>query len=124
MPGKLDGLANTASALVTDFGKTATLTRVTKTSSAATGKSTVSTATETVIVTPPVPPSALGAALSRLGGTSAEVGQFTCAVAANDVAEPAIGDRLTIDGRTYQIIAVTPVYAGEVAALYEMELRA
>ncbi len=117
MPGALDGLGQTASDLVTKFGKSAVLTRITLTQNQLTGTSTKATTTEPVIITPPAPFTA-----SRREGSTIQKGDSITSVAALDVAEPAIGDRLAIGSQVFQIVDVGTVWSGENAALYELGL--
>lgn len=119
MPGRLDSLRNVASSLVTDFGKEATLTRVTKTQNQATGRATESTTTESVVITPPEPYEQ-----KRFPGITAQDVESVASVAGLDVAEPSIGDRLTFDATVHQIVDVNRVYSGRLVALYELGLRA
>lgn len=127
MPGRLDGLGAVAQRLVNDFGKSATLTRVTQTKNRATGKSTTTTTTEAVVVTPPTSFSAGRQGETqgqhRIPGAAVEEGDLICDFAALDVAKPDIGDRLLIDGDDFQIIAIGVTYSGENAALFPVQLR-
>lgn len=119
MPGQLDPvLRPVASQLVTAFGKAATLTRVTLTQDQATGTSSETSTTESVIVTPPEPYNR-----HKFPGITAENVESVASVAGQDVAEPAINDRLTFDGTIHQIIDVNRIYSGQLVALYELGLR-
>lgn len=120
MPGALDGLATaTAPALINRLGKTATLTRVTKTQNQATGIATETTTTESVIITPPEPFEE-----RRWPSLTVQDVQSVASVAAQEVAEPNIGDRLTIDGLVMQVVDKAALYSGNLVALWIMGLRA
>lgn len=118
MPGQLDTLRQVASDLVGTFGKTATLTRVTKTQNQATGTSSETTIVEAVVITPPEPFNA-----QRFPRITAQGVESVASVAGQDADEPFIGDRLTVDNEVLQIIDVARVYSGNLVALYEMGLR-
>ena len=62
--------------------------------------------------------------LARTTGTTVQEGDLVASVAANDVAIPDVGDRMTIDAIVYQIVGVGVTYSGEIAALYNVHLRA
>jgi len=123
MPGRLDTLGTVAQKLVNDFGKTVTLTRVTRTNNRATGKTTTTETTETVVVTPPVPFAGETQGQRRIPGAVVKEGDIIADFAALDQDKPSIGDRLTIDGEDFQIIAIGTTYSGENAALYPVQLR-
>lgn len=128
MPGRLDNLGEVAQRLVNDFGKTASLTRITKTANKTTGKSAIVRATpQTVVITPPETFQAgrqgETQGQSRIPGAVVKEGDLITDFAALDQAKPSIGDELTFDGETFQIIAIGTIYSGENAALYPVQLR-
>lgn len=128
MPGRLDSLGTVAQRLVNSFGKTAQLTRITRVPNRATGKTaTTAAAPETVVITPPEPFSAgrqgETQGQARIPGAVVKEGDLIADFAALDQAKPSIGDQLTFDGETFQIIAIGVVYSGENAALYPVQLR-
>lgn len=119
MPGQLDSvLRPVASSLVGAFGKLATLTRVTRTQDQATGQSSETSTTEPVTITPPEPYT-----IRRFPGITAKDVESVASVAAQDVAEPSIGDRLTFDTTVHQIVDVNRLYSGNLVALFELGLR-
>lgn len=128
MPGRLDSLGAVAKRLVDDFGKTATLTRFTRVNDRATGKTTATaSAPETVIVTPPTPFATGNQGQTqgqrRIPGAVIQEGDLIAEFGALSQAKPSIGDRLTLDGEDFQIVAIGTTYSGENAALYPVQLR-
>ncbi len=118
MPGQLDSLQGVATNLITGFGKAATLTTVSKTFSATTGKVTESTSATTVYATPPMPFTKY-----RVDGESIRTTDLSTMVKGKDLS-PKQGDRLTFAGIDYLIVEVLPQYCGTVVAFYELQLRA
>lgn len=105
--------------LIAKYGKTVTFTKTTAgTFDPVTGTTAGSTSTDTVVKV--VPPAAVDVA--EVNGTSIQTGDMKVSVAAVDYT-PDINQTVTIDGATYDIISVSPVYSGELVALYDCQVR-
>ena len=106
--------------LIDRFGATATLETVTKTDDLQTGKVTEMVTAASVKITPPEP-----FTIGLIDGTLVEAGDMTTLIAALDLgAAPAANrDRLAFDSLTWQIVAVAPIYSGDAASAYRIQLR-
>jgi len=110
---------NTANKMIAKFGKSITLTRVTEGSyDPTTGEmaaSTNSTATLSALIQDYKPFEYVSGAI--------ESGDRQVTIAALDATIPNIGDTITIDALVYSVISVKTVWSGELAALYELQVR-
>jgi hypothetical protein len=117
MPGKLDSLQGVATTLIKDFGAAATLRTVTRSFSAATGKTTETTADVSCYATPPEPYQK-----GRVDGDVVRTTDLSTLVKGKGLS-PQTGDRFVYGGVEYQIVNVRPQSAGTVIAFYELQLR-
>jgi len=109
-----------AARLIDKFGADASLETVTKTDDLATGKVTESVSAAVVKITPPEP-----FTVGLIDGTLVEAGDLTTLVAAQGLsATPAANrDRLIFASETWQIVAVDPIFSGDAATAYRLQLR-
>ena len=118
---RLDALfPGLAARLIDQFGATASLETVTKSDDLATGKVTESVSARSVKITPPEP-----FTVGLIDGTLVEAGDMTTLVAAQALtAAPAANrDRLVFASERWQVVAVAPIYSGDAAAAYRLQLR-
>lgn len=111
----------TASAtILTDLGLSATYNSISKTGDPTTGDvSEIVGSGVTTKVTPPAPFLEEG-----MGETSTvRLNDLRTYLQKTDVASPSVGDRLTINSVNYTIISISPIYAGDVVVLFELQLR-
>ena len=120
MPGQLDTLRQTAKDLVTRFGKNATLRRYTSTYDVATGRNVNTSADTAVIITPPEPVND-----RWINNGTAKFGDAMCSLAAQglSIRPDPTRDKVVFDGEEWTVIAASPVYSGELIALYNLQLR-
>ena len=105
--------------LIAKYGKNVTFTKTTAgTFDPVTGTTIGSTSTDTVVKI--APPAAVDVA--EVNGTSIQTGDLKVSVAALDYT-PDINQTVTIDGATYDVVSVSPVYSGELVALYDCQVR-
>ena len=109
-----------AARLIERFGATASLETVTKTDDLVTGKVTETVAAAVIKITPPEP-----FTIGLIDGTLVEAGDMTTLVAAQELSKaPAANrDRLVFASETWQIVAVDPIYSGDAATAYRLQLR-
>ena len=109
-----------AARLIDKFGATASLESVTKTEDLASGKVAESVSAAPVKITPPEPFS-----VGFIDGTLVEAGDLTTLVAAQGLsaAPTANRDRLVFASQAWQIVAVDPIYGGDVVTAYRLQLR-
>ena len=120
MPGQLDSsLRQAAERLIDAFGGTISYLRTTETFSADTGKITQSETAFTTVASPPEP-----FRQNRVDGTTIQVGDMKMLLKALNLPfTPTIGDKLIHAGVRWQVVAVMPIYSGELPAVYEVQLR-
>lgn len=108
-------------AIIERYGKSVTFTvEAVQSYNPATGETTAATpVTHTRKVTPPT------AYEQRfVDGETIRAGDMKVFVAAQGLAfVPALDQRVTIDSVAWRIMAVGPIYTGELVALYELQLR-
>jgi hypothetical protein len=119
----LDFLRNTANALLATFGKPVTLRRTIKGAyNPLTGVESSPTVTSYPVNT--VPPQ--GVRFSQVNGTLVQSGDMVLMLSAEQL--PLIPspetDEMVVDGQYWTVVAVNPVYAQTVVALYEVLIRA
>lgn len=109
-----------AARLIDQFGATASLETVTKIEDLASGKVTETVVAAVVKITPPEP-----FTMGLIDGTLVEAGDMTTLVAAQGLsASPAASrDRLVFANEVWQIVAVDPIYSGDAATAYRLQLR-
>lgn len=109
-----------AARLIDRFGATAMLEIVTKSDDLASGKVTESVVSADLKITPPEP-----FTIGLIDGTLVEVGDMTTLVAAQDLTATPVAnrDRLVFAGESWQIVAIGPVYSGDKATAYRLQLR-
>jgi len=109
-----------AARLIDQFGATASLETVTKTDDPATGKVAETVSAASVKLTPPEPFS-----IGPIDGSLVEAGDMATLVAAPglNAAPTANRDRLVFASEAWQIVAVDPIYSGDAAAAYRLQLR-
>ena len=109
-----------AARLIDRFGATASLETVSKSDDLATGKVNETATAASVKITPPEP-----FTVGLIDGTLVEAGDMTTLVAAEglNTAPHTNRDRLVFSGETWQIVGVEPIYSGDVAAAYRLQLR-
>lgn len=119
MTGQLDGLGSVVRKLIKTFGKTGTITRRAETFSPATGRVTTVETDYACVVTPPEP-----IEYSRLR-TMTKVGTAVCAVAREglSITPDLTTDVLVLGSSTWQVVAVEPVYSGELVAMFILQLK-
>ena len=120
MPGQLDSvLRPVAERLIEQFGGAIQYRQVTRAYSASTGKTTESETALSVIGTPPEPYNE-----SRIDGTVVQVGDISTLIKALNLGfTPEVGDKVTFNAETWQVVGVTPIYSGALPAAYELQLR-
>lgn len=119
MPGALDSLGGTARDLLTRFGKDAVLRKAARVYSPTTGKTTDVATDYAVVVGPPSP-----YRQGRVDGVLVRVGDAAVMMARDGApAVPVSGDRLVLDGQTWQVVNVSPTYSGQLVAVWELQLR-
>lgn len=109
-----------AARLIDQFGATASLEMVSKTDDLVTGKVTESISAKNVRITPPEPFS-----VGLIDGTLVEAGDMSTLVAAEGLAASPVAnrDRLVFADEAWQIVSIDPIYSGELAAAYRLQLR-
>jgi hypothetical protein len=119
MTGALDAVARKVSSqLITKFGATITLTRVTEgVYDPSTGSTTNTETSETIIGVVDEYKS-----YDFVNGL-AVAGDKKIICAASDVAKPNLADKLTVQGIVYSILNVTETVSGEQDALYTLQAR-
>jgi hypothetical protein len=120
MPGKLDGvMVPLAKNLIADFGGPVPYTQVTETFDISTGKTTKTEVVSSQSVTPPEPYKT-----GRIDGDVIRMGDMKTLIADSGLGfVPSMGDNLLYSGVEWQIVAVDPVYSGQLTAMYELQLR-
>ena len=116
MPGQLDNLQGIATRLINDFGGPAVLSTISHTFDPATGKTTDTIDSKSVIA-PPEPYT-----VARIDGTAIRNTDLSTLIKGAGLS-PQVGDRMIKDNVDYQIVAVRPQSAGTVIAFYELQLR-
>ncbi len=106
--------------LIDRFGAMASLEVVTKTDDLVSGNVTETVVSTEIKITPPEP-----FTVGLIDGSLVEAGDMTSLVAARDLtARPAINrDRLVFALESWQIVAVDPIYSGDTATAYRLQLR-
>lgn len=119
MTGALDAVARKVSSqLITKFGATITLTRVTEgVYDPSTGSTTNTETPETIIGVVDEYKS-----YDFVNGLAVE-GDKKVICACQDVAQPNLGDKLTVGGITYSILQIQSTTSGEQDALYTLQAR-
>ena len=109
-----------AARLIDQFGATASLETVTKTDDLATGKVAETVSAASVKITPPEP-----FTIGLIDGSLVKAGDMTTLVAAQSLSTvpTANRDRLVFAAEIWQIVAVAPIYSGDAAAAYRLQLR-
>lgn len=121
MAGALDTLVPKALALVNRLGKTVAFkVPASQTYNPATGVVTETGSTDVSAVV--TPPSAYHVRL--VDGDMIRQGDVKVSVPASGLSfTPVPGQKVVIDSKTWHVVAVRPVYTGELIALYELQLR-
>lgn len=131
MPGLLDSIMRpVAERLIESFGGAITYIQTAETYDAATGKTTTTETTYSVISTPPVP---LSKRLASGQDYRAVYGEVFDTVQAGDLITtikalnlpfvPVIGDQILFNNERWQIVRIDPLYSGELAAAYTIQIR-
>lgn len=109
-----------AARLIDRFGAVASLETVTKVDDLVSGNVTETAVTAKIKITPPEP-----FTIGLIDGTLVEAGDMTTLVAGQDMATAptANRDRLVFAADTWQIVAVDPIYSGDLVAAYRLQLR-
>lgn len=109
-----------AARLIDRFGATAMLETVSKSDDLVSGNVTESVSSVELKITPPEP-----FTIGLIDGTLVEAGDMTTLVAAKNlsVAPVANRDRLVFAGERWQIVAIDPIYSGDEATAYRLQLR-
>ena len=113
-------LQTATSSILTDLGLSATYNSIAKVGDPTTGD-----VTETVgagvstTVTPPIPFLTEGMQASD----TIRVDDLRTFLQYTAVNSPGVGDRVTLNSINYNIISVSPVYAGDDIVLFELQLR-
>lgn len=108
----------TASDLITKFGKSLTLkTVVNGTYDPATGEITNTETTATVLGI------VKDYASNEIDGTMVLVGDRKVSIAALGNTEPQTTDKITIDGVDWQVVAVSGIWSGELKAMHVIQVR-
>lgn len=121
MSGKLDSVMGPlATTLIADFGGPVTLTRVTRVFNPATGKTTDTSTTFTVNMSPPNPYTK-----GRINGTVIQSSDLWAYIPASAPSGAPDGktDEITLSGVKHKVVSVKPVYSGQQVAMYEVQLR-
>lgn len=114
----LDSLATVAKTLVSQFGKTLTLNRISSfVYDVSSGRANATETQET-----------FKGAVSEYNGreinnSGIQIGDKKILAAAQGFTEPAIGDEVTIDGETFAILSVQKGYASSTVATYTIQAR-
>lgn len=129
MTGALDTkMRAVAENLISRFGKAATWVHVSSvTPNPATGTASRTTTSYSVTISPPqaFDPSSMRTATQFDAGDVSTSGEVGVTLAASGLAfTPAVGDLVTIDSKTWQVVGVQPIYSGELVAAYSARIVA
>lgn len=115
-----DKLRLTAKSQISKFGKSVTYTSVTRTRNDTTGETEeTSTVHSEILATPPA-----SYAISLQDGSGIQQGDVRMSFAALDLPfTPTTKDRVTFDTLVWRVIRITPIYSGELQALWTLQLR-
>jgi len=113
-------LQTATSSILTDLGLSATYNSIAKVGDPTTGDvtETVGAAVSTT-VTPPAPYLTEGMQASD----TIRINDIRTFLQYTAVNSPGVGDRVTLNSIDYNIISVSPVYAGDDIVLFELQLR-
>ena len=120
MTGALDAeIRPLASNLAREFGKTVTFVQVSSSFDPSTGSNTETTTETSLAAAPPQ-----SFRVENMDNSLIEKGDLVIGLPALDISiEPTTQDRIKIDGDTWSIIQVAPLFSGELAALYNLQVR-
>lgn len=121
MTGALDAKARaTAERLINKFGKPITIRRTSSTYNPATGSTTETTADHSGNAAPPSPYEE-----RLIDGSLIQVGDMRVTVPARSlsIVPSTTTDTVVMDGATWQLVRVMPLFSGELVATYELQVR-
>lgn len=121
MSGKLDSIMGPlATNLIADFGGPVTLTRTVKVYDSVTGKTTDTSTTFTVNMSPANPYTR-----ARIDGTLIQTEDLWAYIPASAPSGAPDGktDQITLAGTVYKVVTVQPVYSGVQIAMYQVQMR-
>jgi hypothetical protein len=108
-----------ANQLIGDFGKTVTYKQRASSFDPSTGKTSFTETASSAIIAPPEPYKQ-----NRIDGSTIQNGDAMTSVAGSAISfVPEIGDRVLMNGVDWNVVAVNPVFSGELVAMYELQLR-